>query len=46
MLQEGDGLWAILEKIQIEQVGGLTVNDIDFPVDIKERTYGNSRGVN
>ena len=44
MLQEGDGLWAILEKIQTEQVGGLTVDDIDFPGDIKERTYGNSRG--
>ena len=28
MLQEGDGLWAILEKIQTEQVGGLTVDDI------------------
>ena len=46
MLQEGDGLWAILEKIQIEQVGRLTVNDIDFPGDIKKRTYGNSRGFN
>ena len=27
-----------------ERVRGLTVEDIDFPGDIKERTYGNSRG--
>ena len=27
-----------------ERVRGLTVEDIDFPGNIKERTYGNSRG--